>query len=121
MIGGIHPTTYPREILTHCKEIDYIAIGEGENTLISLVEALEKNSENLLTSIKSFAFRSSEGKVKINREANFVEDLDTLPLPAWDLVDFKKFGMNLDHYYNPKIYVEIYGGCFYFKSLPSVM
>ena len=102
VIGGIHPTTYPREILTHCKEIDYVAIGEGENTLISLVEALENNSENLLNSIKSFAFRNSEGKVKINRESNYVEDLDTLPLPAWDLVDFKKFGMNLDHYYNPK-------------------
>jgi len=102
-IGGIHPTTYPKEILTHCKEeIDYIAIGEGENTIVSLVKALKEKNENLLSSIKSFAFRDSDGQVKINREANYVEDLDTLPLPAWDLVDFKKFGMNLDHYYNPK-------------------
>ena len=73
-----------------------------KNALVSLVKALEKKDENSLKEIKAFAFRGSDGQAKINRLSNYVEDLDTLPLPAWDLVDFKKYGMNLDHYYNPK-------------------
>jgi len=39
--------------------------------------------------------------VKINRKSNYVEDLDALPLPAWDLININKYEMNLDHYYNP--------------------
>ena len=100
-IGGIHPTTFPIEILTNCPEIDFVAIGEGENTIVALVSAIEKNNEESLSEIKSFAFRDKYGKVKINRLKNYIDDLDTLPLPAWDLIDLDEFEMKLDHYYNP--------------------
>jgi len=100
-IGGIHPTTYPKEILTNCKEIDYVAIGEGENSIVALTASIEAKNENLLSSIKSFAYRDKNGIVKINRQKNYIDDLDALPLPAWDLINIKKFEMKLDHYYNP--------------------
>ena len=100
--GGIHPTYFYKEILTNCSDIDYIAIGEGENTMLSLATAIKTKNENLLNSIKSFAYKNKDGEIKINREENYVDDLDTLPMPAWDLVNFKHYEMNLGHYYNPR-------------------
>ena len=57
---------------------------------------------DLLNEIKSFAFRDKDQKVKFNLQRDFVENLDNLPMPAWDLIDITKFGMKLDNYYNPK-------------------
>ena len=101
-IGGIHPTSFSKEILTNCKDIDYVAIGEGENTIVALAVSIKTNNENLLNSIKSFAYRDKEGVVRINREKNYIENLNSLPMPAWDLININKFEMKLDHYYNPK-------------------
>ena len=101
-IGGIHPTSFYKEILTHCNDVDYVAIGEGENSIVDLAASIKAKNENLLSAIKSFAYRDKEGVVKINREKNYVEDLSSLPMPAWDLLNFKEFEMNLDHYYNPR-------------------
>ena len=69
-IGGIHPTSYPREILMNCAEIDYVAIGEGENTIIALATAIKEENEKMLSNIKSFAFRDKDGSIKINRQQN---------------------------------------------------
>ena len=101
-IGGIHSTSFYKEILTNCKDIDYVAIGEGENTIVALADAIEKKDENKLSEIKSFAFRDKKGKVKFNLERDFIEDLDSLPMPAWDLIDINQYAMNLENYYNPK-------------------
>jgi len=101
VIGGIHPTTFYREILTNCNNIDYVAIGEGENTIIALAASIKAKNENLLNSIHSFAYRDKDGTVKVNRKKNYIEDLNSLPMPAWDLININKFEMNLDHYYNP--------------------
>tara|TARA_A100001015_G_scaffold321655_1_gene453761 strand:- start:3457 stop:4974 length:1518 start_codon:yes stop_codon:yes gene_type:complete len=101
-IGGIHATTFPNEILSNCLDIDYVAIGEGENSIVGLAAYIKTGNKKILESIKSFAYRDEDGTVKINREKNYVEDLDALPLPAWDLINLAKFEMNLDHYHNPK-------------------
>tara|TARA_Y100001970_G_scaffold197272_1_gene239957 strand:- start:1556 stop:3049 length:1494 start_codon:yes stop_codon:yes gene_type:complete len=99
--GGIHPTTFPKEILENCKEIDYVAIGEGENSIVALSSSIKQNKPELLKEIKSFAFRDESGVVHVNKLKNYVDDLGTLPMPAWDLIDMNKFSMDLDHYYNP--------------------
>ena len=100
-VGGIHPTTFPKEILTYSNDIDYVAIGEGENSVVALTASIETKNENLLSFIKSFAYRDKDGVVRVNREKNYIDDLDSLPMPAWDLVNLNKFEMKLDHYYNP--------------------
>jgi len=101
-LGGIHATTFPNEILSNCNDIDYIAIGEGENSIVALAAYIENKDKKILESIKSFAYRDEDGKVVINRQKNYVEDLDALPMPAWDLINLQKFEMDLDHYHNPK-------------------
>ncbi|MDP7195243.1 MAG: radical SAM protein, partial [SAR202 cluster bacterium] len=100
-IGGMHPTTFPKEIVTNCDDIDYVVIGEGENAIVALAASIKAKNENLLSSIKSFAYKDKDGVVRVNREQNYIDDLNSLPIPAWDLIDHKKFEVNLDNFYNP--------------------
>ncbi len=101
-LGGIHATTFPNEILSNCQDIDFIAIGEGENSIVALAAYMQSKDKKILESIKSFAYRDEDGSVKINRQKNYIEDLDALPMPAWDLINLNKFEMDLNHYHNPK-------------------
>ena len=72
-IGGIHPTTFPKEILANSKDIDFVAIGEGENSIVALAASIETKNENLLSAIKSFAYKDKDGVVRINREKNYIK------------------------------------------------
>ena len=100
VVGGIHVTTYPKEILSNCPEFDYIVLGEGELQLISLISKMEANCANL-SSIKSFAYRAPDGSVYVNNQREWL-DYESLPMQAWDLVDFSKYEMDLKNYTNFK-------------------
>lgn len=87
VIGGIHATVNPKLVLKN-KEIDYIVLGEGENTIIDLINAIK--GENTFESIGGLAFRKN-GKNYVNPKNKFIEDLDKLPLPARDLLDMEAY------------------------------
>jgi len=99
--GGIHPTTFPQEILENTPEIDYIALGEGESQLLQLIESIDTDDLDSLSEINSFAYRDKDGDVKINRN-QILLNYDEMPMPAWDMVKFEDFHMELGHFYNPK-------------------
>lgn len=61
---------------------DAVVIGEGDITIIELMEAL-KNSRDL-SLVKGIAFREGE-KITINKRRPLVNDIDSLPFPAYDL------------------------------------
>lgn len=100
-LGGIHATTYPQEILENCPQFDFIALGEGEGQLIELAERIETSNFEGLENIASLAFRNADGSIHINKVQNLL-DYDSLPMPAWDMVDFSHYEMDLDHFYSPK-------------------
>ena len=52
VIGGMHPTIYPAEILENCPSIDYVVIGEGEEQIVALASAIKSTS---------FSFKQIEG------------------------------------------------------------
>ena len=99
--GGIHATTFPNEILNNCMEFDYIALGEGENQMLEISNRISTGELGDLSEIKSFAFRDSNGEVRINKERNWI-DYETMPMQAWDMVDFSDFEMDLSNYSNFK-------------------
>jgi len=99
--GGIHATTYAQEILTNCPEFDYIALGEGEAQMVEITNRIEDHNIGDLSEIKSFAYRDPLGKVKINKEREWL-DYESMPMQAWDLVDFTDFEMDLSNYSNFK-------------------
>ena len=67
---------------------DFIIQGEGEITLLELVNALENNES--VESISGLVYQK-ENKATVNPKRAVLQNLDELPLPAWDLVDMESY------------------------------
>ncbi len=86
IIGGIHPTLYPEELLLEANSpIDYEVIGEGEETLLELSKYIlfKKGNKN---KIKGIAYLKNKKVIKtLFRPLN--SNLDFISHPAYDLID----------------------------------
>lgn len=80
--GGTHPTFLADEVMKKYSSIDFIVMGEGEDTFHQLL--LNINSEKEYNQLNGLAFRSN-GSYQINPKTKFIENLDDLPYPAFDL------------------------------------
>ncbi len=67
---------------------DVIVIGEAEQTLLELCDAYKTNSDH--RSIAGLAYSENGHIVKTNKRS-LLKDLDTLPPPAWDLLDISPY------------------------------
>jgi radical SAM superfamily enzyme YgiQ (UPF0313 family) len=75
---------------------DFILLGEAEITLLELINALQENKKDI-SIIPGIAFQQNDCVIKTARR-NVLKDLDSLPLPAWDLVDIQPYRKSwLDH------------------------
>ena len=88
IVGGAHPANEPEETLERNPAIDCVCIGEGERTLPDFLEAHKANRE--WGEVKGLAYRDN-GHVLRSPVRPYIEDLDTLPFPAWDLIPVKKY------------------------------
>ena len=91
--GGWHPTLYPVETMM-LGYVDYVVIGEGEETFCELVSVLSKDCvplESELLSINGIGFLDGNNEVEITPSRLVEKNLDTLPFPAYDLIDLKKY------------------------------
>jgi Fe-S oxidoreductase len=68
---------------------DFIVLGEAEITLLELVHALQTGTTDF-TPIAGLAFKNNGVLVKTPKRP-VLRDLDSLPLPAWDLVDITPY------------------------------
>jgi anaerobic magnesium-protoporphyrin IX monomethyl ester cyclase len=71
------------------RNVDFVIIGEGEITLKELINKLDKNEKDF-ESIAGLAFRK-DGKTIKTSPRQILKELDTLPLPAWDLVNIDDY------------------------------
>lgn len=102
VIGGIHPTIYAREILNHYKDvIDYVIIGEGEQSFVELLNCLNSNEFSKLSSINGFGYFDNN-QVSINPKSKYIEKLDELPFPAVDLLSISDYFIDTSGWYSPK-------------------
>jgi radical SAM superfamily enzyme YgiQ (UPF0313 family) len=85
--GGPHPSTFPQDIASE-PDIDMFVLGEGEMAFSTILERIEQGGS--LNNIEGTAVRI-DGKAKITPRSTFIADLDTLPMPAWDLIPLKKY------------------------------
>lgn len=85
--GGPHATSVPREILNN-QDINVVVIGEGEITFKELLDAWERGND--LHSIDGIAYRDHDD-IKINKPRAYIDNLDNVPFPAWDLAELKKY------------------------------
>lgn len=80
VLGGSHVTFMSEEALQHA---DYCVRGEGEETLIELIEAIESGSEPV--GIKGLSYRKGE-EIVHNPDRGLICDLDSLPFPDLSLI-----------------------------------
>lgn len=67
---------------------DFVLPGEGEQSLLELAGALEEGRP--VRGIPGIIYRE-KGQTKRNPARPVMKDLDALPLPAWDLIDFEAY------------------------------
>ncbi len=84
VVGGSHFSFIPEESLAQFPEIDYIVRGEGEVTLVDLVNALRNDGG--IGNVKGISYRAN-GRIVHNPDRPLIPDLDSLPFPAYDLVE----------------------------------
>ena len=89
--GGYHPTISPEEVLSQ-KCIDIVCVGEGEEALLELLNAMEKKES--INKIRNLWIKVQEkGKTRIikNPIRSLIQNLDGLPFPDRELFDYKKY------------------------------
>ncbi|NTV22781.1 MAG: B12-binding domain-containing radical SAM protein [Nanoarchaeota archaeon] len=96
VIGGPDATVQPGE---YAKIGDYVITGEGEITLYELVKRIS-NGEHLCDT-DGIAFLKA-GRLVCNK-TRYIDDLDGLPLPAYHLLDMKRYFSNKYLYRNRSI------------------
>jgi anaerobic magnesium-protoporphyrin IX monomethyl ester cyclase len=82
-VGGPHVTALPGETFRRYPSFDYGVLGEGERAFAELLEAVEGKAD--LKKVPSAVFREGP-EVTVNPRRKFIENLDRLPFPAFDLL-----------------------------------
>jgi radical SAM superfamily enzyme YgiQ (UPF0313 family) len=85
---GPHGTTSPDEMLQRSKAVDAVVRGEPEWVSRDWINAVSKSSS--LESISGLSYREN-GEIKHSPERPYMEDLDALPLPAYELFPMQKY------------------------------
>ena len=83
ILGGAHVSAIPERTLEAFASIDFGIVGEGEVSLFELLARLD--AEQPVDAVAGLAYRRA-GRVHANPRAPYIDDLDALPLPAWDLL-----------------------------------
>ena len=85
--GGTHPTFLP-ELCLREEALDYIVMGEAEESFPALLQAIETGSGH--AEIDGLAFRTGKRQV-IHPKTAWIKNLDSLPFPARDLLPLQKY------------------------------
>jgi len=93
IMGGVYVTSSPRKAIAD-ENVDYVLIGEGEHALGDFLGFL--NGKNNLPS-RGMGYRAN-GETIIQERVPFIRDLDALPYPAYELVDYTKYSMQPGRY-----------------------
>jgi anaerobic magnesium-protoporphyrin IX monomethyl ester cyclase len=83
VLGGAHPSLLTEQVLMHFRP-DAVVLGEGEETMLELIEAWENKRD--LDAVKGIAYMK-DGKVIITLPRERIKALDDLPFPAYHLVN----------------------------------
>lgn len=92
--GGAHPTVMP-DLVMEDSNVDFVVIGEGEQTIRDLIEYLK--GKKTLEELDGIAFRCN-GTTRIIPKTSFIQNLDDIPFPARHLLNMEKyFGIEASH------------------------
>ena len=82
--GGGFLTSMPRDIMRLMPQIDIGIIGEAFVTFPELLQEVDRGSTGW-SEIEGITWRDDGGRVRLTPPRPLVEDIDTLPYPAWEM------------------------------------
>lgn len=84
ILGGVHVSSNTADALSF-SVFDYGVIGEGEITTYELLECLYQNGNP--QDVEGIAYRTASGEIIKTKPRPLIKDLDSLPFPAYNLVE----------------------------------
>ncbi len=87
ILGGGLISSVPK-LMFNALQPDYIVIGEGELTILELLQKLENNGN--LSEVDGIGFQKTNGEVMLTKHRRPISDIDTLPWP-----DYEGFGFDI--------------------------
>ena len=89
--GGEHFTAVP-ELSMEQAPIDFLVLGEGEETAVALFRALELGLDH--TVIPGIVHRTADGNFVKNPRRDRIKNVDEIPWPAWEYFDVEAYSSN---------------------------
>lgn len=88
IVGGVHATLRPHDFLLTDSPVDFVVVGEGEETLTELIEVDSRGE--LAHHVAGLIFRDRDGIVATEVRP-VLKDLATCPMPAYHQVDMRYY------------------------------
>jgi len=89
ILGGVGPTGVAKELLSSFKIIDIVVIGEGEETIVEVLENIHLD----LSKVKGIGFQKNS-EVIITPPRPRIKNLDVLPYPSYDKISINDYMVN---------------------------
>jgi len=96
VVGGIHPSLYPEQFIYDKSPVDFVVIGEGEETMLELARCLESGGGDY-ENIDGLAYLK-DGKCHCTQIRAVKNDFSVSPIKAYGK-------LNMDFYTKPHPYV----------------
>lgn len=109
---GTHVTVLDCESLQAAPDLDVVIRNEPELTVRELVHVIESDGEKQY--VAGISYRDGSGAIRRNPARPFIDDLDSLPFPAWHLLDIAVYRLPLKG--RPFLMVAPLRGCPYHCS-----
>jgi len=103
---GIHVTALPERILNENPDVEFIANGEPEYTIREFARAVKEKKP--MREVKGLIYRDGDN-IRYNEKRSFIDNLDELPDPAWDLVNINGYRLPITN--RPFLLVLTSRGC----------
>jgi anaerobic magnesium-protoporphyrin IX monomethyl ester cyclase len=89
IVSGSDATDHPAIYLDAGAVV--VVSGEGELTLVELLDVLTSRVPGRVEAVHGVCYRDAAGHLRRSPSRDVIRDLDSLPFPAWDLVDIARY------------------------------
>ncbi|MBT6339795.1 MAG: B12-binding domain-containing radical SAM protein [Desulfobacula sp.] len=88
VIAGNSVASSIPEILLKNTDVDIAVIGEGDHTIVELLDFLDQGKD--IQDVKGIYYKTQDG-IKATAGRNIVDNIDDIPLPNWTLFEMERY------------------------------
>lgn len=97
VMGGVYVTLTP-DLSLEDDNIDFVILGEGEERFPKLLKMINEKDDDF-SEFDGIGYKKN-GSFTINAVKNYIRDLDSLPFPAYEKIDYQAYANRSDRFSN---------------------